>query len=170
MGEAGILRVEERVELIDGEIIDMTPPGSRHAGTVMQLNRLLQRALGDSAIVLVQSPISLGRYSEPQPDLALLKPRDDFYTSAHARSADVLLVVEVADTSLRYDRDIKIALYARHGIPEVWLIDVRAKRVTRFREPALGAYARIDDPDVGAPIDLPAGVNVRVELAPLFED
>jgi Uma2 family endonuclease len=170
MGEAGILHPEARTELIDGEIIDMAPPGSLHAGTVTQLDRLLQRAVGDHAIVLTQNPIVLGMYSEPQPDCALVKPREDFYRSSHPQPTDLLLVVEVADSSLRFDRDVKSALYARHGIRELWLIDVRAKRLTRYRDPAGKGYRRVDEPDVGAPIDLPAGPNLRIELAPLFVD
>jgi Uma2 family endonuclease len=170
MGEAGILDPEARTELIDGEIIDMAPPGSLHAGTVSQLDRLLQRAVGDQAIVLAQNPILLGMYSEPQPDCALAKPRKDFYRSGHPQPDDLLLVVEVADSSLRFDRDVKSKLYARHRVPELWLIDVRAKRVTRYRDPVGRAYRRLDEPNVGAPIDLPGGLNLRVELAPLFED
>jgi Uma2 family endonuclease len=170
MGEAGIFHPEARTELIDGEIIDMAPPGSRHAGTVNQLDSLLQAVVGPNAIVLVQNPIWLGRYSEPQPDLALAKPRRNFYRSAHPQPDDLLLVVEVADSSLRFDRDVKAALYARHVVPEVWLIDVRAKRLARYRNPASGVYEQVDEPDLGAPIDVPAGPNLRVDLAPLFDD
>ena len=170
MGEAGVLHPEARTELIDGEIIDMAPPGSLHAGTVIQLDRLLQRAVGDHAIVLTQNPISLGMYSEPQPDCALIKPRKDFYKAAHPQPDDLLLVIEVADSSLRFDRDVKSALYARHRVPEVWLIDVRAKRLTRYRDPAGRTYRRVDEPDVGAAVDLPAGPGLRIDLAPLFEN
>ena len=170
MGEAGILHPEARTELIDGEIIDVAPPGSLHAGTVIRLDRLLQRAVGDHAIVSTQNPVLLGRYSEPQPDCVLLRPRSDFYTTEHPQPDDLLLVVEVADSSVRFDRDIKAVLYARHGVREFWLIDVRAKRVTRYREPAAGAYRRVDQPDVGAPVDLPLGSNLHIELAALFED
>ena len=134
MAEVGILGPDDRVELIEGEIIDMPPPGELHAGTVSQLDHLLQRAVGDRAIVFVQNPAVLGRYSAPQPDLALLRPRPDFYKSALPRSGDILLIIEVADTSLRYDRDVKVGLYARHTIPELWLIDVRGKRLTRYRD------------------------------------
>ena len=170
MAEVGILDPDSRTELIDGEILDVAPPGSLHAGTVMQLNRLLQQAVGDRAIVSIQNPILLGRYSEPQPDCALARPRKDFYRSGHPQPDDLLLVIEVADSSLRFDRDVKSALYARHGVPELWLIDVRAKRLTRYRDPAGRAFGRVDEPDVAAPIDLPGGLNLRVELAPLFED
>ena len=170
MGELGILHPETRTELIDGEIIDVAPPGSLHAGTVNQLSSLLQIAVANRAVVVVQNPILLGRYSEPQPDCALAKPRSDFYRSAHPQPDDLLLVVEVADSSLRFDRDVKSALYARHAVPELWLVDVRGKRLTRYRDPVGGAYLRVDEPDVGMPIDVPVGANLRVELAPLFED
>ena len=170
MGETGILQPDERVELIEGEIIDMAPPGSLHAGTVKQLGHLRRQAVGDKATIQVQDPISLDRYSEPQPDLALLRPHADFYKSAHPRPGDVLLIIEVADTSLQYDRDIKVSLYARHGIPEVWLVDVRERRLTRYRDPAEGAYTRVDQPDVSAPIDIGALAQVRVELGAVFAD
>jgi len=120
MGEAGILRADERVELIDGEVIDMAPIGSNHAGTVGFLAKRLERAVGDSAVVFVQNSLLLTASSEPQPDIMLLKPRTDFYRSAHPHPEDVLLIVEVADTTLAYDRDIKVPLYARHAIPEAW--------------------------------------------------
>jgi Uma2 family endonuclease len=132
MGEVGILPPGTRVELIDGEIIDMAPIGSRHSAVVLQMARLFQRAVGDAALVSVQSPIALGELSEPQPDIALLAPRDDFYRSAHPRAEDVFLVVEIADTSLRYDREIKVPLYARHGITEVWLVNLENDELVRY--------------------------------------
>jgi Uma2 family endonuclease len=134
MAHAGILPEDSRVELINGEIIDMAPIGSRHAAAVKQLTRILARAVGDTAIVSVQDPIHLDLHTEPQPDLALLLPREDFYKTAHPRASDVLLIIEVADTSLRYDREIKIPLYAQHGIPEVWLVDLLSNRIRLFRE------------------------------------
>jgi Uma2 family endonuclease len=135
MGEAGILHEDARVELIDGEIIDMSPIGSRHSGTVNQLSRLFERAIDEHAIVAAQNPFVLGNDSEPQPDIALLKPRDDFYTRSHPRPDDVLLLIEVADTSAPYDRTVKIPLYAQHGIPEVWLLDLPHKRLEVYRTP-----------------------------------
>jgi Uma2 family endonuclease len=148
MAEAGILRPDERVELIEGEIIDMVPAGSRHAGTVNQLTSLLQKAVGEAAIVHVQNPLSLGEYSQPEPDLAVLRFRADFYKTAHPVPADVLLVIEAADTSLSHDRDVKVPLYARHGVPEVWLLDLDRRRLTRYREPGEEAYLTVDTPDL----------------------
>ena len=168
MAEVGILRAEAHVELIEGEIIDMAPVGSRHAGTVKQLVSLLQRAAGESAIVQVQDPISLDRYSEPQPDLALLRWRDDYYKSGHPQSPDVLLAIEVADTSLEYDRDVKVPLYARHGVPEVWLVDVRGKRLTRYRDPVQGEYTSVDQPDLHVALGIGGFARVRIELGAIF--
>jgi Uma2 family endonuclease len=120
MGEAGVLSEDDRVELLDGEIVQMTPIGAPHASCVDRLNALLARRLGKSAIVRVQNPIILDRRSEPQPDLALLAPRSDFYSGAHPRPRDVLLAIEVMDASRGYDRTLKLSLYARAELREVW--------------------------------------------------
>ena len=170
MAEVGILGPDDRVELIEGEIIDMPPIGELHAGTVTQLRYLLQRAVGDRAIVFEQNPAILGQYSAPQPDLALLEPRADFYKSALPRPADILLIVEVADSSLRYDREVKAGLYARHAIPEFWLIDVRGKRLTRYRDAASGPYARSDEPDLGCAVEIGRLPGVALDLAAVFAD
>jgi Uma2 family endonuclease len=143
MGEAGILREGDRVELIDGEIVEMTPIGSRHASCVKRLNQLFVRALGDRAVVSVQDPIAIPPESEPQPDLALLRPRADFYAGGHPGPADVLLVVEVADTSAPFDRGVKIPLYARAGITEVWLVDLTTDTVEVLRRSSGGRLADV---------------------------
>ena len=122
MGEAGILSENDRVELIEGEILEMSPIGSRHSACVKRLNALLGRLVSQNIIVSVQDPIRLDDYSEPQPDVALIRAREDFYAEGHPAAADVLLVIEVADTSVDYDRDVKVPLYARAAIPEVWLV------------------------------------------------
>ncbi len=143
MVETGILSEGDRTELIEGEIIEMVPIGSRHAGNVDRLNTLFIKAVGENAIVRIQSPIRLGEHSEPQPDLALLEPRDDFYASAHPTPKEVLLVVEVADASLDYDRTTKIPLYARYGIPAVWLINLRDNAVEVYERPDEEGYQTI---------------------------
>ena len=168
MGEAGILPVEGRLELIEGEIIAKAPIGSRHAAIVTRANMLFGQAVAGRAIVSVQNPIILGKHSEPEPDLALIQPRDDFYAVALPRADEVLLIVEVADTTLRYDREIKIPLYARHGIPEVWLIDVDGRTLTVFETPAEGRYRderRAEPVHILAPKALP---GVEVDLSRLF--
>jgi Uma2 family endonuclease len=159
MGEAGVLGPEVRVELVEGEVVEMAPIGTRHAGTVNRLNRLLATAVGERAVVAVQNPLRLDEHSEPQPDLVLLAPREDYYASAHPGPADVLLLVEVCDTTSRYDRDVKVPLYARHGVAEVWLIDLDDGLVHLLRDPRDGRYTQITvsaTPGVTAPIALPA--------------
>lgn len=140
MGKAGVFHVDDRVELINGEIVDMTPIGSRHASVVARLSRSLTWTVGDAALVWTQNPVVLGEASETQPDIALLRPRSDFYAGAHPRPADVLLLIEVADTSMRYDREVKIPLYARHSIPEVWLVDLGRASIAAYRDPAESGY------------------------------
>lgn len=167
MGEVGILAPDARVELIDGEIIDMPPIGSTHVSTVLELDHLLKRAVEGHALVLVQSPIALGDRSAPQPDIALLRPRADYYQSALAQPTDVLLIVEVAQSSLSFDRDVKIPLYAKHGIPEVWSIDVLHGTLTRYRTPLRGAYARTDEPDLQNPLPIDGLPGTHVDLSAL---
>lgn len=168
MAEAGILGPDARVELIEGEIIDMAPIGSRHAAVVRQLAHILHQNVGDQAIVSTQNPVRLDEYSEPEPDLALLRPRDDFYAAAHPGPGDVLLIIEVADTSLRYDREIKIPLYARHGIPEVWLVDLENERLLRFLEPGPDGYRTEEDVTGIAPIRPTRLPEIEVDLSTLF--
>lgn len=140
MGEAGILAEDDRVELIEGEIIEMPPIGPLHAGNVGQFSEWFFRTYGSEANVWVQSPARLSDFTEPQPDLMLLRRRHDFYKSGHPRPEDILLMVEIADTSLAFDRQVKIPVYARAGIREVWVVDVREKIITAYREPEAGAY------------------------------
>lgn len=143
MAEAGIFSEDDRVELIEGEIVEMSPIGSRHTACVKRLNRLLSRKLGDQAVISVQDPIRLSEFSEPEPDLALLQPRADFYAEAHPEPEDVLLVVEVAETSAGSDRTLKVPTYARAGILEVWLIDLADETIEIYREPSPRGYGEI---------------------------
>jgi Uma2 family endonuclease len=144
MAEVGILRPADRIELIDGDIIEMAPVGSPHIGAVMTLNQLLTKAAPESVMVSVQSPIQLGARSEPEPDLALLRARADKYRRPPPpAAADVLLIIEVSDTSLRYDREVKLPLYARGNIPEVWIVDLAARAVTVHRNPEKAAYTAV---------------------------
>jgi len=144
MGEAGILRAEDRVELIvEGEIVDLAPIGKGHHSAVDRLNELLVRRLAGKGIVRVQGSVRLNDRNEPQPDLVVLRRRDDFYKTTFAGPDDTLLVIEVADTSLAFDRDVKAPLYARTGITEFWLVDVETRTITVFREPGTGGYASV---------------------------
>jgi Uma2 family endonuclease len=119
--------------------------------------------------VRVQNPLWLDEHSEPQPDLSVLKPRADFYKSQPPRPSDALLVIEVADTSLPFDRDVKIPMYARCGIPEIWLAELRAKRLVRYRHPQQGAYSLVDQPSLGSPLDLAALPGTSIDLSALFD-
>jgi Uma2 family endonuclease len=143
MAETGILAPGERVELIEGEIIRMEAIGSRHAGCVNALTQLLVRGVGDEALVAVQNPVRLSDLSEPQPDVAVLRPRADRYSDSHPGPEDVLLLIEVADTSVGIDRGTKAPLYAVSGIPEYWLVDVRAGEVEVHRESGSSGYGTV---------------------------
>ena len=143
MVEVGLLAPDARVELIEGEMIEMAPIGSRHGSCVMRLDAQLQGSVGQRALVSVQNSVRLDDRSEPQPDLVLLRPRDDFYSRAHPTADDVLLLIEVADRSARYDIEIKTRLYAQHGIPEVWIIDLEQACVRFFRSPMPAGYGDV---------------------------
>jgi Uma2 family endonuclease len=170
MADTGILGPEARVELVDGEIIDMPPIGSRHAATIDHLTKILREQVRDLALVRAQHPVSLSGRSEPVPDIALVRPRADFYKSAHPSAADVLLIIEVAETTLRYDRQIKTPLYARHGIAEYWIADLEGRRLLRHRDPHEVTYALVDEPDLAEPIAPGAMPGLRLNLAPVFAD
>jgi Uma2 family endonuclease len=146
MAAAGILTEDDRVELIEGEILAMPPIGEGHAGGVNRLSWLFTDRVGRRAVVAVQNPVRLSRHSEPQPDLAILRPRADFYAGKMPEPDDVLLLIEVSDTTLAYDRDVKVPLYAAAGIAEVWLVDLAGDRLRRYREPdaAAGEYRHVE--------------------------
>ncbi len=135
MAETGILKRQDRVELIDGEIIDLAPVSSEHAGHTNWLTMFFARATEGVAMLSVQTPLRLDAHNEPQPDLMLLRPRKDEYRRSHPTAADVLLLVEVSDTSLGYDRGAKLSLYAKHKIPEVWIVNIPAKSLEIYRQP-----------------------------------
>lgn len=169
MAEAGLLAQDARVELIQGEIIDMAPIGSRHAAVVNELVRLFTSVVAGQAIVSIQAPVRLGLMSEPQPDISLLKPRADKYSQAHPGAADVLLLVEVSDTTLRYDRQTKIPLYAAHGIEEAWIVDLESKKLHVFREPINGEYASACTFDLSSTIFPLKLRGVSLSLAALLQ-
>lgn len=168
MGEVGILGERDHVELIEGELVAMSPIGSYHHGTVNQLTHSLVHAVGEHAVVSVQGPVRLDDFSEPEPDFALLRPRPDFYRDAHPRPADVLLLIEVADTSLNYDRAVKRALYARHAIPEFWIVNLNAGEVEVCREPKADAYASMERFGRDGAVEPALLPGVRIQLSTLF--
>jgi Uma2 family endonuclease len=135
MGDAGILPPEDRIELIDGDLIEMAPIGSQHAWTVIEINRIISKLVGDSAVIAVQSPIKLSKYDEPQPDIMLLRLKVEGYRNALPVADDALLIIEVSDSSLDYDRNKKLPLYARHGVEETWIVNVAEKRLEVYRDP-----------------------------------
>jgi len=165
MVEVGLLAEDARVELIEGEIIDMAPIGSRHDAVVSRLHELLYEAAARRAIVRSQSSLRLSRSSQPQPDLTFVKRRSDFYAVVHPAPADVFLVIEVSDSTMRYDREVKVPLYARHAVPEVWLVDLMARRIHFFRSPGDGNYTDVSstgEPGVTAIATLP---DVAIDLS-----
>jgi Uma2 family endonuclease len=152
MAEADIFRPKQRVELLDGEVLQMSPIGLRHAACVNRLAYLFLSRLGESGMVRVQHPIELDPYSEPEPDLALVKWKADFYESHHPQPSDTLLLVEVADTSLRYDLERKTPLYLAGGVPEVWVIDLADEVVHVLRS---DEHLRLSAGDAVAPAAFP---------------
>jgi Uma2 family endonuclease len=173
MAEVGILAPSERVELIDGEIIDMSPIGALHAAIVARLAALLTREIGSAAVVWCQNPIRLDDTSEPEPDIAIVRARADGYMTALPGPGDVLLVIEVADTSLAYDLGVKVPLYARHGIPDTWVIDAATRQTTRFRSPRDGRYGEETTHEPAEALSSPAlvadsGAEITVALATLL--
>ena len=141
MGEAGILHEDDRVELIEGEIVEMAAIGTRHFSCVNGLNRLLVRGVGDAAVVSVQNPVRLDERTEPQPDLTVLRVRD--YRESLPGPEDVLLLIEVSDTTLRYDRGVKLPLYARAGIREVWILDLAGEVIELYTGPSGDGYSNL---------------------------
>jgi Uma2 family endonuclease len=140
MAEARILKPEDRVELIEGEVVEMSPIGNRHAGCVNRATDLFTSLFRGRAIVTVQNPLRLNEYNELQPDLILAKPRSDFYAAEHPTAADIFLAVEIADTTLHKDRMVKVPIYARLGVPEVWIADLQHDRILIFRNASGATY------------------------------
>jgi Uma2 family endonuclease len=172
MGETGFLDPKARLELIEGELFEMAPIGSFHAGMIRVLAEQFRLVVGHAALVDSQNPIWLDDHSEPQPDIVLLRPRADYYLKAHPRAEDVLLLVEVSDSTVRFDRKTKVPLYARHGIPEVWLVVGPRRRhieVHRDLQPDRGGYqTRLQVREGGlAPALLP---EAEIRLDALFVD
>lgn len=135
MAEAGILGPDERVELLDGDVVAMTAVSSRHAACVDWFSRTLILALVEATIVRVRGPVRLDDDNEPHPDVTLLRRRNDYYSTGHPGPGDVSLLIEVADTTLDFDRNVKLPLYARAGIPEVWIVNLQDRRVEVYTEP-----------------------------------
>ena len=156
MADSGIIRPDERVELIDGEIVPMSPAGKRHSSVVLWLSTTFPERVRGRAMVRVQNTFRLDAHETPEPDILLLKPREDFYLGREAGPHDALLVIEVSDTTLSYDRGVKRALYARFDIPELWIVDVQRRRVIVHREPRAEEYTDVREYGAGESWHSPA--------------
>jgi Uma2 family endonuclease len=170
MADAGIFGEDDRIELIDGELIDMAPIGDDHAATVNVLNRALVIAFNDRALVSPQNPVRIDQFNEPQPDFVVFRPRADNYrTAPRGGPEDALLLVEVADTSLRFDRTVKLPLYARAGFAEVWIVDLKHRVLHAYRDPSDGEYATVQTYRAGDCIVLALAPDIVITLDGVFE-
>ena len=168
MAEVGVLEPDARVELIEGEIIDMAPMGSLHCGTVDWLNEMFCVCLREHSNIRIQGTVRLSAFSEPQPNVALLKRRADFYRDTHPSARDTLLIVEVSDSSLRNDQLVKVPLFAHFGVPEVWIVDVMHERLHFYRSPRGGEYTEVSSAEKPGVVALAALPDVKVDLSDLF--
>ena len=168
MAEAGILAPDDRVELIRGEIVDMSPIGPRHAAYVRRLNAIFSERLRNRAIVDIQNPVELDDSSEPQPDVVLLEPRPDFYATGHPQPKDVLLIVEVADTTTKSDRQVKIPLYAEDDIAEVWLVDINEQSVEVYRSPTPQGYRQFMKFQRGQTLSIQAFPDIAIAVSEIL--
>ncbi len=168
MAEVGILKPTDRVELIRGEIVEMSPPGRRHVAFVNNLTQLLVSRLAGRAIVSVQNPVALSDDSEPQPDLAVIRRRPVSYKEAEIATHDVLLLIEVAESSLAYDRSTKLRLYAEAGVAEYWVVDGAAERIEVHRTPEAGGYRDVSRLAGSATVSLGLFPDVALTLAEIF--
>lgn len=168
MADAGVLRENERVELIDGEIVEMAPIGTRHIGCVINATRLFITRLGDRAVVSPQNPVVILPRSEPQPDVVLLRPPTVSYSRERPASEHVLLAVEVADTTVRFDRFVKGRLYARAGIPEFWLCLAADGAIEVYRRPSAEGYAGVTQHGPGQTVSPLAFPDVSFAVSDFF--
>ena len=168
LAEVGILGADERVELLEGQLVDMSPIGPRHALVSGALTELLVQAVAGHAHVRVQLPIALDNHSEPEPDFALVRRPWDGYPHAHPNAHDVLLLIEVSDSSLDYDRGAKRELYARAGIREFWIVDLTSNSVLVHRAPKDGVYASVASVDLSGTLHIEALPGVAIAVASLF--
>jgi Uma2 family endonuclease len=164
MLKAGILGEDDRVELINGKIIAMMPIGPWHASSSARLNHVLNRLYGERALVVVGNPVGLGDRSEPQPDITVLQPRADYYAASHPEPKDVLLLIEISDSTLNYDLNKKRDLYAFHGIPEFWVVDGRRRCVHVFKAPVNGKFNKSEVLNTGTSLVLPGCEGATISV------
>lgn len=168
MADAGIFAPEDRVELIDGEIIQMSPIGIRHAGCVNGATQVFAEAFRGRAVVSVQNPLQLSDYTEPQPDVVLLRPRKDTYRGKNIEASDALLVLEISDTTLAYDRGVKLHRYAAANVTEVWIEDLEANRLLVYRDPSSHSYQTQVTLDPDDSVQVLAFPNVSFKVSELL--
>jgi Uma2 family endonuclease len=168
MVATGVLTKYDRVELIEGDMLDMAPMGTQHSAITSRLHELFVLAVSSSATIVSGGPVNLGEFSEPQPDLMLLKRRADFYSGKIPEAPDVLLLIEVSDSSLSFDQSVKLNLYARYGVSEYWIVDVKGIRIVTWREPTVNGYLRKGEfavADIVAPQAFP---DVKIAVGEIF--
>ncbi len=168
LGEANIFPPESRLELINGEILEMAPIGFNHAGHLRRINKLFSKLIPDNIISGVQDPLQLGDLSEPEPDFMLLKPNDDFYSSRHPNASDVLLLIEVADSSLMFDQNQKLRLYALHDVPEYWLLNLKDSCVEVYRQPHDECYGEKTTLRIGDSVTLSQLDQITINIADIL--
>jgi Uma2 family endonuclease len=168
MVATGVFTSDDRIELIEGEMLNMAPIGPKHATVADRLAQLFTLALHDAAIVSCGRPLNLGDFSNPQPDVMVLKSRSDDYGNTHPDAADVLLLIEVSDSTLTFDQSTKLSLYARYGVSEYWVVDVEGKRIVAYREPAASGYISKLEFSAPSAISPEAFPNIEVALRELF--
>jgi Uma2 family endonuclease len=168
MVAAGVLTKYDRIELIEGDMLDMAPIGTRHSAITSRLHEVFVLAVARSATVVSAGPVNLGEFSQPQPDLMLFKRRADFYSGKTPEAADVLLLIEVSDSSLAFDQSVKLNLYARYGVAEYWVVDVEGEQVVTYCEPTAKGYIRqaeFEGPDAVMPRAFP---DLKIAVGEIF--
>jgi Uma2 family endonuclease len=168
MGELGIIPPDARVELVDGDVFKMAPIGSHHQGSVDALDEMLRERLGRRVTISIQGPLNLGPYGTPQPDVMVLKRRDDHYRTANPTAPDVFLVIEVSDTTLAHDRDTKGPMYARAEVAEYWIADLARSRLLVFCQPAHGEYRSMQVLVPGDTVQPASFPDVSIAVAEIF--
>lgn len=168
MARTGLIAPDARVELIEGEVIPMAPIGDRHGKAVETLDELLHQAVARQAQVRCQMPVRLSDYSEPEPDFVVMRRRTGRDDRAHPSATDVFLIVEISHSTLRYDLDVKVPLYARHSIPEVWVVDLKHHVLHLYRSPVEGIYQDVTSiPDGGLTV-IPGVAGATVDLSEIL--
>jgi len=168
MVATGVLTKYDRIELIEGDMLDMAPMGTKHSAITSKLHELFVLTLSRSATVVSGGPVNLGEFSQPQPDLMLLNRRADFYRGKTPEASDVLLLIEVSDSSLTFDQGVKMNLYARYGVAEYWVVDVEGKRVVTYLEPTTKAYVRTLEFTAADAVTPQAFPDIKIAVGEIF--